>query len=277
MTAVDDLRDAPSMAWWVRLLPGMLGREPWRVVERNQRVYLRRWYLFASGLVEPALYLLSIGIGVGALVGKVPGPNGELVTYKQFVAPGLLASAAMNGAIFDTTFNFYFKLKYSHAFDAMVATPLGVRDIGVGETTWALVRGVITSAAFLVTMLLFGLVPSWWAVLALPAALLISFAFAAAGILGTTYMRSWLDFDKVNMFIIPMFLFSATFFPITQYPDALQVVVRLTPLYQGVALERGLILGQLSWTMLLNAAYLVVMGVVCLEIAVRRLTRLLTP
>ena len=230
MTTVDDVA-APTVAWWVRLLPGMMGREPWRVVERNQWVYLRRWYLFASGLVEPALYLLSIGIGVGALVGKVPGPNGELVSYKQFVAPGLLAAAAMNGAIFDTTFNFYFKLKYSHAFDAMIATPLSVRDIAIGETTWALVRGVITSAAFLVTMLLFGLVQSWWAVLALPAALLIAFGFAAAGILGTTYMRSWLDFDKVNMFIIPMFLFSATFFPLSQYPDALQVVVRLTPLY----------------------------------------------
>ena len=177
-------------------------------------VPVREW------LAEPALYLLSIGIGVGALVGKVPGPNGELVSYKQFVAPGLLAAAAMNGAIFDTTFNFYFKLKYSHAFDAMIATPLSVRDIAIGETTWALVRGVITSAAFLVTMLLFGLVQSWWAVLALPAAVLISFGFATAGILGTTFIRSWLDFDKVNMFIIPMFLFSATFFPLSQYPDA---------------------------------------------------------
>ena len=95
-------------------------------------------------------------------------------------------------------------------------------------------------------MLIMGLVGSWWALLALPAAVLISFGFAGAGIAATTFMRSWTDFDFVNLALIPMFLFAATFFPLSQYPTGLQWVVRCTPLYQGVALERGLTTGQLT-------------------------------
>ncbi|MFI5043120.1 MAG: ABC transporter, partial [Acidimicrobiales bacterium] len=98
-----------------------------------------------------------------------------------------------------------------------------------------------------------------------------------AGIAGTTFMRSWLDFDFVNLAIIPMFLFSAVFFPITQYPDVVQVIVRLTPLYQGVVLERALVLGQVSWFLFVNAAYLLVMGIVCMRVATKRLAWLLQP
>jgi lipooligosaccharide transport system permease protein len=260
-----------------RLVPGGIGRGAWRVVERNTVAYSRQWYLFLTGLIEPALYLLSIGLGVGDLVGKVPGPGGDLVGYKEFVAPGLMAAAAMNGAVLDTTFNFFFKFKYAHTFDAMLATPLQVRDVAVGETTWALLRGALYSTAFLLTMVVFGLVGSWWAVLAIPGGLLIAFAFAGAGIAGTTYMRTWLDFDYVNLAIIPMFLFSATFFPITQYPDAVATVVRLTPLYQGVALERALVLGKIEWILLVHALYLLIMGWVGLRIATRRLAHLLQP
>jgi len=152
-----------------------------------------------------------------------------------------------------------------------------VRDVAVGETTWALLRGALYSTAFLLTMLVFGLVGSWWAILAIPGGLLIAFAFAGAGIAGTTYMRTWLDFDYVNLAIIPMFLFSATFFPISQYPDAVATVVRLTPLYQGVALERALVLGKIEWILLVHALYLLIMGWVGLRIATRRLAHLLQP
>jgi len=188
-----------------------------------------------------------------------------------------MAAAAMNGAVLDTTFNFFFKFKYAHTYDAMLATPLEVGDVAQGELTWALIRGAIYSAAFLVTMLFLGLVGSWWAVLALPAAALVAFGFAGAGIAATTYMRSWTDFDFVNLALIPMFLFAATFFPLSQYPVGLQWVVRCTPLYQGVALERGLTTGQLTWTMFLNVAYLAVLGTVGLRIATRRLRVLLQP
>ena len=275
MTALDP--SPPQVRGPARWLPGILLRRPARVVERNAIVYRRNWVVFLSGLVEPFLYLLSIGIGVGALVGKVPGPGGTPVEYDAFVAPGLMAAAAMNGAVLDTTFNFFIKLKYSHTYDAMLATPLGVHDVAVGEVLSALLRGAFYSTAFLVAMLLFGLVSSWWAVLALPAALLIAFAFAGAGLGLTTFMRSWVDFDYVNLALVPLFLFSATFFPLSRYPEALQVIVKLTPLYQGVAIERGLTLGVVSWTMLLNALYLAAMGWAGLRLASHRLARKLQP
>ena len=104
-----------------------------RVVERNVLAYRRMWLVVPHRPVEPLLYLLSIGIGVGALVGKVPGPGGQPIPYDQFVAPGLLAAAAMNGAVLDTTFNFFFKFKYAHTYDAMLATPLEVGDVARGR------------------------------------------------------------------------------------------------------------------------------------------------
>ena len=159
----------------------------------------------------------------------------------------------------------------------MLATPLRVRDVAYGEMTWALLRGALYSAAFLATMAIVGLVYSWWAVLAVPAGLLIAAAFAGAGICGTTFMRSWIDFDYVNLALIPMFLFSAVFFPLSQYPDWVEWIVRITPLYQGVVLERAFILGHVQWSLLLNAAYLVVMAWLGLRIATRRLTRMLQP
>jgi lipooligosaccharide transport system permease protein len=246
------------------------------VAERNVVSYRRNWKILMTGLAEPFLYLLSIGVGVGALVGNVP-VSGRLVSYESFVAPALLATSAMNGAVFDATFNFFFKIKYAHTFDAMLATPLGVGDVALGEMGWSLTRSTIYAAAFLLAMTGFGLVHSWWALLALPAATLIGMACAGVGMAATTYMRSFVHFDYVNLALIPMFLFSATFFPITRYPAALQVVVRATPLYQGVALERGLILGDVSWALAGHVAYLVVMGAIGLRIAAARLSKMLLP
>ena len=116
---------------------------------------------------------------------------------------------------------------------------------------------------------------SWWALLAVPAAVLIGLAFGAIGMFATTYMKTWQHFDYINLAIQPMFLFSATFFPLSTYPDALQWVVRLTPLYNGVALERALMLGEVGWSLLANVAYLVVMGVIGIIGASRRIGRLL--
>ena len=246
-----------------------------RVVERNVVAYSRQWYHFVSGFAEPFFYLLSIGIGVGKLVGKIPGPNG-LVPYRDFVAPGMLAASAMNGSIFDTTFNFFAKLKWQHTYDAMVATPLAPGDVVTGEITWAVVRGSAYALAFLVAMVGFGLVHSFWAVLAVPASMLIGFAFGGVGAAGTSYMRSWFDFDYINLALMPMFLFSGTFFPLTRYPDWFEQVVRCTPLYQGVALERSLVLGGVDWTSALHALYLATMGAVGITVASRRMTRLLT-
>jgi lipooligosaccharide transport system permease protein len=253
-----------------------LGRARY-VVERNALAYRRMWPIFVAGFTEPILFLLSIGIGVGALVGDVAGPGGHVVSYREFVAPAMMAVSAMNAAVIDTTFSFFVRYKYLGSFDTMLATPLAVRDLVWGEVWWGLLRGGMYAAAFLVTMVIVGVVPSAWGVLAIPGAVLVGFAFGAVGLAVTTWMRSFVDFDLVAFGLAPMFLLSATFFPLERYPDGLQLVVRLTPLYQGVALERGLILGVLDWSLVAHAAYLVAMGCAGIAVATRRLRPLLQP
>jgi lipooligosaccharide transport system permease protein len=262
---VDSARVAPPLDARRRFL---------RMTERTAVGYARAWPVLVTGLLEPLLYLLSIGIGVGALVGDVVFA-GRTIPYETFVAGGMLATAAMNGAVFDTTFNFFIRLKYAKLYDAVLATPLEPRDVALGEVTWALLRGAFYSTVFLLTMTALGLVESWWGLLALPATVLIGAAFAAAGLAASTYMRSFLDFDFINLAITPMFLFSATFFPLEEYPGWLAVVVQLTPLYQGVALCRALTTGEVEPALLLHVAYLAAMVLVGVRIAGRRIDALL--
>lgn len=245
------------------------------VLERNFVVSRRVWRVMLSGFVEPVVYLLSLGIGLGALIGQVPVDGGRSVPYPVFVAPALLAASAMNGAVYDSTFNVFWKLKYGKIYDAQLATPLGPRDVAIGEVAWAQLRGGLYAAMFVVVMLLAGVLTSWWALLALPAAAVVGLAFAGVGMAATTFMRSWQDFDLVNLAILPMFLFSATFYPLSTYPDSVQWVVRLTPLYHAVSLIRALTLGMVGWGVLGHLLYLSAMGLVGLVIAARRLERLL--
>jgi lipooligosaccharide transport system permease protein len=247
-----------------------------RLVERNIMVYRRGWVYFVSGFFEPFFYLLSIGVGLSKLVGPIHVGH-QLIPYTSYVAPGLLASSAMNGATIDSTFNVFFKLKIAKTYDAVLSTPLGPGDIALGELAWSLMRATIYSAAFLVVMASLGYVLSPWAILLLPAAMSISFAFSAVGMAGTTYMRSWQDFDKVSLALIPLFLFSATFYPLSVYPGWLQAVIRCTPLYQGVVLLRGLDTGMVSWSLAGHALYLIVAGLFGLIVATKRMTTLLLP
>jgi lipooligosaccharide transport system permease protein len=256
-------------------MPLVSSRRASRVVERNVMSYRRQWMVLLSGFFEPVFYLFGIGYGLGSLVPSVIGPAGQPISYGLFVAPALLASSAMNGAIYDSTFNVFFKLRYAKTYDAILATPLGVGDVAIGEVTWALIRGTIYATGFVVVMIAFGLVASPWAVLALPAAMLIGFAFAAVGMAATTFMRQWTDFDYIAMVTLPLFLFSATFYPITAYPPLLQTIVQLTPLYHGVDLLRSLTTGNLGPGLLVHVAYLAAMGIAGLLVARRRLDKLL--
>lgn len=241
---------------------------------RNYLAYRRGWYIFISGFLEPVFYLFSIGVGVGQLVTGFEF-NGQTIPYAEFVAPGMLAASAMNGSLLDSTFNFFFKLKYNKLFDQMLATPLTTMDIARGELSWSLLRGGLYSTAFLVVMVAMGLVASWWAVLVVPAALLIGLAFGGVCMALTTYMRSWQDFEFVTLGTLPMFLFSATFFPIDAFPTGVRWIVELTPLYRGVVLCRELTTGALSWASAASVVYLVAMGLIGLVVVRRRLTKLL--
>jgi lipooligosaccharide transport system permease protein len=166
-------------------------------------------------------------------------------------------------------------MKYNKLYDAALATPMRPADIALGEISWALIRGGLYGAAFMIVMLALGLVHSPWAVLALPSALLIGFAFAGAGMAATTYMRSWQHFEFVTLATLPMFLFSSTFYPLSVYPRAIGVIVECTPLYQGVALLRGLTLGAAGPALLWHVAYLGIMGLAGLRLAGHRISRLL--
>jgi lipooligosaccharide transport system permease protein len=249
------------------------GRGSAHLIERHARAYRHAWTVFLSGLLEPLFYLLAVGVGIGKLVGSVTLPGGHVVGFASFVAPALLATSSMNGAVFDSTFNVFFRLKYAKFYDAALATPMRSGDIALGEVGWALIRGGLYAAAFMVVMLVLGLAHSAWAVAALPVALLIG--FAGAGMAATTFMRSWQHFEFIQLATLPMFLFSSTFYPLSVYPRPLQIVVECTPLYQGVALMRGLTLGLVGPGLLWHAAYLLLMGLAGLYVAGRRISGLL--
>jgi lipooligosaccharide transport system permease protein len=152
---------------------------------------------------------------------------------------------------------------------------MGATDIAVGEVAWALLRGALYAASFVLVAALLGLIISPWAVLAVPVALLIGFAFGAVGMAASSFMRTWQDFDLVQLVMLPLFLFSGTFFPLSTYPEALQVVVQATPLWHAVALERAVTLGQFETGNLVNVAYLVILGLAGVAIVSRRIDRLL--
>jgi lipooligosaccharide transport system permease protein len=260
-----------------RILPALPGggSRAGRLLERNLFVYRRGWTVIVSGFFEPLFYLVGIGFGLGALIGTVEGPGGVVLSYAAFVAPALLASSSMNGALYDSTFNIFFKLKYAKTYDAILSTPLGVGDVAIGEVAWALIRGSLYAIGFLAVVLVLGLASSPLVVLALPAAMLIGFATAGVGIAATTFMRKWQDFDFITIVTLPLFLFSATFFPITAYPEPVRILVELTPLYRGVDLVRSLMTGVVGWNVVIDVVYLTLLGLAGLFVASRRLERLL--
>jgi len=237
--------------------------------ERNLMVYRRAWMVIFSGFFEPVFYLLSLGVGLGYFIGTIHG-----VSYASYIAPALLASSAMNGAVYDAT-NVFWKLRYGKVYDAMLATPVGPIDVALGEAAWALFRGLLYSAAFIVTAAALGLMHSFWGLATFPAAALVGFSFAGMGIGATTYMRTWQDFELLQLVLLPMFLFSATFYPITVYPPAIQWIVRFSPLYHAIVLIRSLTLGIVGPHNLVDVAYLLVLGVVGIAIARRRVAGLL--
>ena len=266
---------APPVPRLVGLLPGGCAGRARALLLRSATASRRTWMAFVSGFFEPVFYLIAMGQGLGSLVGELPGPDGQPISYAAFIAPGLLAASAMNGAVFDSTYNVFFKIKYSRLYEAMLATPLGPVDIALGEIGWALVRGGLYSLGFLTVMAGFGLLASPWAVLALPAALMVAFAFAAVGMAATSFMRSWQDFDLVTLVVLPMFLFATTFYPLSVYPRWLQLVVECLPLYHAVELMRGLTTGAVHTGLLGHLAYFLVMIAVGVVVAARRLDALL--
>lgn len=231
------------------------------------------WMIVISGFVEPVLFLLSFGYGLKDLVGDIT-VAGQPVGYVAFIAPALLATSAMNGAIYDSTMNVYFKLKHDRLYHGMLATSLGPMDVALGEISWALLRGLSYSIGFMAIVAPLGLIPSMWGILAIPAAVLIAFGFASFGMAVTSYMKSYQQLEVVNVVLLPMFLFSGSFYPLDVFPEWLQTIIRLFPLAHAIDLVRGLTLGNISWALLGHAMYFVVMIVIGLFFTTRRLNAL---
>lgn len=252
-------------------------RRSLRMVQRNLLVYKHTWMVILSGFFEPVFYLLGIGLGLGSMV---PPTNG--VSYSAFVAPGLLASSCLNGAITDGFFNIFFKLHYQKTYDGILSTPMRVPDVAFGEMLWALGRGSLYAAAFLVVLLVLGestgrpMLLSSTALLAWPAAVLVAASFSSMAICLTTFARTIQDFDMVmGLLVMPMFLFSGIFVPIERFPAVVQWVMRVTPLYHAVGLLRQLTTGAIDLAIAGHLTYLIVAGVVAFSVAMYRLERAL--
>jgi lipooligosaccharide transport system permease protein len=255
-------------------IPRSSPRRARAIIERNLLINRHGWWPLAAALIEPIMYLAAIGIGVGTLVGTIPGVH---VSYASYVAPAILTTTAMNTAFNQNSFGVFLRIKLNRTYDAILPTPVSVSDIVLGEIASAVVNAVFTSLAFLILMAVTGLVHGAGVLLALPGSLLIAFAFAAAGIATTTFMRDFQDSQWVQLVMLPMYLFATTFYPLSVYPWTLRPLIQVLPLYQSIQLIRGPALGAVSWGLLANAAYLLVFGLLATGIALRRMTTILLP
>ena len=228
---------------------------------------------FLTGFVEPVIFLIAFGYGVGGLIGTVE-VGGVEVSYATFIAPALLASSAMSGALMDATFNVFFKMHYMRIYQTMMSTSLGPLDVALGEIGWAMLRGAAYAVGFTVVVAIFGLITSWWALLMIPAAVLVAFAFASIGMTLTSYMKSFHQLNWLNFWLLPMFLFSGTFYPITMYPQWLQSIIMVTPLWQAIAMMRSLAFGIFDGALVIHVLYLAILAGVGLVLTSKRLEAL---
>ena len=264
--AVEIANSRPSSA--------MFAGRPQVLLERGWMAFKSsNWVPVITGFVEPVLFLLAFGYGMGNLVGDI-STNGTTIDYTLFIAPGLLATSAMNGAIYDSTWNVFWKLNESKLYKTMLSTPLGPMDIALGEITWALLRGLVYSIGFMTVVSILGLTPSFWALLAIPAASLVAFGFASFGMAITSFFKTYQQMGFINVVMLPMTLFSGSLYPISVYPDWLEKVIMALPLWHGIAMVRGFWFGELDSGLLIHIAYFVAMIAAGLFVTSRRLRAL---
>lgn len=257
-----------------RRFGGMSAGNARAVIERGLRATMSNNYLIIlSGFFEPVFYLLSMGVGLGGIIGDIE-LNGEMIPYGAYIAPALLAVSAMNGAIYDSTWNVFFKLNFGKLYQTMLQTSLGPVDVAVGEITLALLRGGVYAVGFLIVMQVMGLVLSPLAILAIPAVILIAAGFASLGMAFTSYLKTFQQMDWLPMVMLPMFLFSATFFPISVYPEGIQVMIQCFPLWHGVELIRMLTTGEVTAMIWVHIGYYVGLLGIGLVVVSRRLRAL---
>jgi len=254
---------------------GVYSGRPGVVLERGYyALKSSTWMVVASGFVEPVFYLLAFGYGIGQFINGTTDGNGNPITYAQFIAPALLATSAMNGAIYDSTWNVFFKMHFGKVYNGMLSTSMGTLDVALGEISWALLRGLAYAIGFMAVVSGMGLIPSIWGLLAIPAAVLVAFGFASVGMGVTSYLKNHQQMQWIQFVMLPMFLFSGTFYPLSIYPQVVQWLIQAMPLWQAIELIRGFTLGLLNWAMLGHVLYFVAMIIGGLYFTTRRLTAL---
>ena len=228
-------------------------RQAFRVWQREVSVYK---YVYKStiisNLMDPLIYLMALGFGLGAYVNRMQG-----LPYIQFIAPGLISSSIMTAATFETTINTFVRIHFDRIYEAMMATPVTVEDIAVGEMMWAMTRSTIYATVMLGVVTVLGLTRSWYAIFVPFMGALGGLMFATLGLTYTSFLKS---IDQVNfymtLFITPLFLFSGVFYPIDALPQAVKTIAFLSPLYHLVEVIRPLVLGTAGYGILLHLGWI---------------------
>ena len=259
-----------------KLGAGVFAGRPGAIAERNLRTLRSSsGIMFLAGFVEPVLFLIAFGYGVGGMVGQITDSSGHTTSYIAYIMPALLATSAMNGAIFDSTWNVYFKMQFAKLYQGMLATSLGTLDVALGEIGWAMFRGFVYAIGFVTVVGSLGLLPSLGgAILAVLAAGIVAFAFASVGMGVTSYVKSFQQLDMITFLLLPMFLFSGTLFPLSIFPEWAQVLINALPLRQSIDLVRDCMNLNLSVSLLGHVSYFAVMIIGGLFFTTRRLTAL---
>ena len=246
----------------------------WRVWQRNLTVYRESWKVnFVPPLLEPLLYLLAFGVGLGSLVGPLHYQGSE-VPYVNFIAPALIAINIMNNAFFENTYASFVRMYYQKTFDAMMATPLTLEEVIMGEIIWGATKSVIATTIMLTVVSLFGLMTYPSSLLLIPLAFLGGLAFGAIGMFFTGIIKTIELFNlPVFLFITPMFLFSGTFFPVENLPGWAQILALILPLTHLVKICRALGWGMYDVSLVWNFAYFAVFCLIFFPLAIGKMRR----
>jgi lipooligosaccharide transport system permease protein len=240
------------------------------VWQRELTLYRRLWpSTILSTLFDPILYLLAMGFGLGAYISGVGTGS-----YAEFIAPGMVATAALQGAAYESAWNAYVRIFVERSYEAMMTTPAELEDVIAGEALWATSRAALASSIVLLVVATFGLIPSWWA-------LLIPLVAAVGGlmftVMGLCYTVGRQHMDQLTfMFtlgVTPMFLFSGIFFPISGLPAWAQALAWMSPLFHLVTVVRALATGALAWQLLLHIAWMLTLTLTLWGIPARVLRR----
>ena len=224
-------------------------------------------------LADPALILGSLGLGLSGYVGQING-----LSYAQFLAPGMIATTALFTSFFESSYGFYVRMTFENVFKAMLTTPIGVREVVLGEFMWVFVRAGLMALGVTLVLLVFGLLPNPWALLICPfIAGFLALPCAAIGLLAASWVRNINQFQSVYSFLIaPIFYLSGVFFPIAE-KSALSVVVQFSPFYHGVKLIQFTVWGRFPWQEILwHGSALLAFGLLMTALAFRRIGRKLT-